>query len=90
MSLMALKPLNVSRDSASVPPAIAASRRPSRTASAALPIAIVLDAQAATMQERSPSKPKCDAMTSTGVLGKWFQTSDGRACAMPCDTIVSR
>ena len=51
---MALKPLNVSRDIESVPPAIAASRRPSRTASAALPIAIVLDAQAVTMHERRP------------------------------------
>ena len=87
---MALNPLNVSLDIASVPPAMAASSRPSRTASAALPIAIVLDAHAVTMQERSPSNPKCDAMMSTGVLGKWFQTSDGRECSMPFDTIVSR
>ena len=39
-------------------------------ASAARPIAIVLDEQAATTQARGPSKPKRSAMTSTGVLRK--------------------
>ena len=56
---------------------------PGRMASAAWPIAIVLDAQAATMQERGPSNPNVPAMTSTGVLEKWFHASDGRACSMP-------
>src|SRR6478735_794968 len=42
----ALKPLNVSRASASVPPQIAASSSPSRIRSAAWPIAIVLDEHA--------------------------------------------
>ncbi len=55
---------------ASVPPVTAASSLPSRTASAALPIAIVLEAQAVTMQARSPSNPKWAAMMSTGVLVK--------------------
>ena len=36
----------------------------------ALPIAIVLEAQAVTIQERRPSNPKCAAMMSTGVLVK--------------------
>ena len=34
------------------------------------PIAIVLDEQAATRQDRSPSRPNFVAMTSTGVLEK--------------------
>ena len=79
ISWSALNPLKVRRASASVPPVSAASSRPVRMASAAWPIAMVLDEQAATTHERSPSKPKSPAMTSTGVLEKWFQTSDGRA-----------
>jgi hypothetical protein len=41
-----------------------------RMASAAWLMAIVLDEHAATTHERSPPKPKRDAMTSTGVLEK--------------------
>ena len=88
INFSALKPLNVSWQSASVPPASAASTRPLRTASAAWPMAIVLDEHAATTQERSPSSPNRAAMTSTGVLEKWFHASDGRVRAMPLASIV--
>ncbi len=70
ISFSALNPLNVSRAIASVPPASAASSLPLLIASAARPIAIVLDEHAATMHERRPPNPKCDASASTGVLGK--------------------
>ena len=39
-------------------------------ASTACPMAMVLDEQAAIRQERGPSRPKCAATTSTGVLAK--------------------
>ena len=83
MSRSPLKPLNVSLASASVPPASTASARPRRIASAPWPIAIVLDEHAATTQDRGPSKPNRSAITSTGVLEKWFHASDGRARSMP-------
>ena len=51
-------------------------------------MAIVLDEHAATTQERSPSSPNRAAMTSTGVIEKWFHASDGRARAMPLASIV--
>ena len=54
-----MKPLNVRRESASAPPQTAASSSPSMISSAAWPIAIVLDEQAATMQDRVPSSAKC-------------------------------
>jgi hypothetical protein len=57
-------------------------------ASTPRPMAIVLDAHAATMHARGPSKPNAAAMASTGVLRKWFHTSDGRARSMPCSIQV--
>ncbi len=63
-----MKPLNVRRASASVPPQTAASNWPSAIASAAWPIAIVLEEQADTMQARRPVKSNFDAITSTGMF----------------------
>ncbi|PYR40617.1 MAG: hypothetical protein DMF93_10575 [Acidobacteria bacterium] len=71
------------RESASVPPARTASALPRRIASTPRPIAIVLDEHAATTHARGPSKPYAAAMTSTGVLGKWFHRSDRFVRASP-------
>ena len=83
MRRSALKPLNVSRASASVPPQIAASSSPSRIRSAAWPIAIVLDEHAATTHERAPCRSKCCASTSTGAFEKWWWIQVGRVRSIP-------
>jgi hypothetical protein len=66
----ALNPLKVSRASASVPPQTAASISPSMMSSAACPMAMALDEQAATMHARAPVSSKWLAMASTGAFEK--------------------